>query len=976
MPCLDANALNDFTHGFLTGEALRQVEEHVDGCADCQRLVAQAMQASAAATVRESENPSSAMTREESAARSPVAVVLRGTPLGRYLVVDCLGVGGMGVVYRAYDPELNRRVALKVLRNDPALGSTVADRRARLLREAQALAKLTHPNVIAVHDVGTFGDQVFMAMEFIDGGTLKTWLAEKRRSWREVVAMFRLAGEGLAAAHRAGLIHRDFKPDNVLVGKDGRVCVTDFGLVRPATEGPDPEEPTVPTAAGFPGDREPRPTSPLHTPLTHAGMFMGTPAYMSPEQLNKKPVDARSDQFGFCVTLYEALYGERPFAGHSFEEMREEVSGGRLRDPKRHGGVPSWLRRVLVRGMKVRPEDRYASMEELLAALAADPAVRRRRRIAIGGAIALGVAVAAAAIMTVRKQSHLCKGVESRLAGIWDAPRKDAIHHAFSSINQPYAEPAWTGVERAIDAYAAGWTQSVTEACEATRIRGEQSEAMLGRRMACLNERLQELESLTSLFAGADARIVERAVSATTALPSLSPCADLVALNAGVEPPQDRTTSQAVEDMRAQLFDAKARLHAGKYREGLAIAEGAAKAAAKLGYAPLQGETLALVGELQDKVGEYSEAQKSFEEAARVADVAHNDEVRARALTDLVYVVGVRQSSSAPAEKDAEDAKAAIARLGGNAELEATRLLNLGWVYRYEDRFSGAETAFREALAIRERLYGHQHLAVADALNSLGMALDDQWRLSDALTAHREALAIREKLLGSQHPEVAESLMHVGIALRNSGQFPEAETYFRRSASMFETLLGPDHPDVATALGNLASVLVSEEKFVPAREAALRSLAIREKVLGPDATKVAFTLEDLAHIARLEGHPQDALAYDTRALAIREKALGPKHSLVADSLTDIGECYLSAREPERAIEPLERALKLREELPPSPKTAATRFALAKALWNTRRDVARARALATRARDDYAGAGEGGKRQLEEVNAWLTSHGAG
>jgi serine/threonine protein kinase len=238
----------------------------------------------------------------------------RGDRLGRYVIIDLLGSGGMGVVYTAYDPDLDRRVALKLLRPDrgPSWGETG---RLRLLREAQAIARLSHPNVIAVYDAGSFGDQVFVAMEFIEGGTLRQWL-EERPPWREVLDRFLLAGRGLAAAHAAGLVHRDFKPDNVLLSRDGRVRVMDFGLARPIGEPSRMEEWRAPAGSG--GN--------LASPLTQWGEALGTPGYMAPEQLRGEASDARSDQFSFCVSLYEALYGERPFLGDSPREIVDAVA--------------------------------------------------------------------------------------------------------------------------------------------------------------------------------------------------------------------------------------------------------------------------------------------------------------------------------------------------------------------------------------------------------------------------------------------------------------------------------------------------------------------------------------------------------------------------------------------------------------------------------------------------------------------------
>src|SRR5258707_610263 len=235
----------------------------------------------------------------------------------------------MGVVYAAYDPELDRKVAVKLLRAEADTKSNARAAQARLLREAQAMARLSHPNVISVHDVGALGTQVFIAMEFVEGKTLTRWLKEKPLTPREIVQTFLQAGKGLAAAHAAGLVHRDFKPDNVLIGNDGRIKVLDFGLAR-AVEDVVGDAPTLPPQVVASGLSTPRQ---LEARLTRSGAFLGTPAYMAPEQLLGKTIDARADQFSFCVALYEALYGERPFAANSIEEVASAVVESKIRPP-------------------------------------------------------------------------------------------------------------------------------------------------------------------------------------------------------------------------------------------------------------------------------------------------------------------------------------------------------------------------------------------------------------------------------------------------------------------------------------------------------------------------------------------------------------------------------------------------------------------------------------------------------------------
>ena len=327
-------------------------------------------------------------------------VLHKGTSVGRYLVLERLGAGAMGVVYAAYDPELDRKIALKLLRAQEGRASDKARRQERLVREAKAIAKLSHPNVVGIFDVGVHEGQVFLAMEYLGGGTLRDWMNAKKRPWREIVKMFIEVGQGLAAAHAEGLIHRDFKPDNVLLDKAGKPKVADFGLVRlraagQVGESAAPDDPDVITQEDVVASLSVDETA--LAALTRTGSVAGTPAYMAPEQFLGRSIDARTDQFAFCVALYEALYGERPFDGDSVMVLAGQVTKGRFRPLPKNTDVPTWVRACVGRGLHVEPSHRYPGFEEVLAALSSDPIARRRRRllaaaasmVVIGGAFAV-----------------------------------------------------------------------------------------------------------------------------------------------------------------------------------------------------------------------------------------------------------------------------------------------------------------------------------------------------------------------------------------------------------------------------------------------------------------------------------------------------------------------------------------------------------------------------------------------------------
>jgi serine/threonine protein kinase len=418
--CFGENTLGELIEGRLPQGSVAALEDHLAHCSACCALVAQ-MTPSLVSAERGTDLAATAPASDVRGAAHALSWLEPGTRVGRYVIEEPVGSGAMGAVYAAHDPDLDRRVALKLLRSE-ASGEEL---RARLLREAKAMARLSHPDVITVHDVGTYGRQLFVAMEFVRGGTLRRWLGDRARSWREVVAVFVRAGRGLASAHAAGLVHRDFKPDNVLVGDDGRVRVTDFGLARATArdEGePESQEAVDATAR-----------DPLDATITRTGALVGTPAYMAPEQLRGAPADARADMFGFCVAFYEALYGERPFEGRTLLDLRASTSQGAVRPVPRGSRVPARLRKALLGGLRPKPEDRYASMDALLDAV--EIACRRPARNAIAGAV-LAIAVGGSVVLGVVVSSS---GARPPAASPSD-PRTAASSPASSPAPLPPAE--------------------------------------------------------------------------------------------------------------------------------------------------------------------------------------------------------------------------------------------------------------------------------------------------------------------------------------------------------------------------------------------------------------------------------------------------------------------------------------------------------------------------------------------------------
>jgi hypothetical protein len=502
--CLDACELADFVHGALAPREAAAIERHVARCPACRTLLSLVARSDSRAPLAWAASVSSLGSLPDRPGDAPAALV-EGARVGRYVLRARLGAGAMGVVFSAHDPELEREIAVKLLRSDLDDDAPRLPLTARLLREAQAMARLAHPNVVAVHDVGWFGDHIFIAMELVQGQTLAQWLAAAPRPIAEVLAMFIAAGSGLAAAHAAGLVHRDFKPENVLVGRDGRVRVTDFGLA----------------------DRAAPPGAPTEHGLDRPAVVAGTPFYMAPEQLSGDPIDARTDQFGFCVAIYAALTGRHPL----------RRAGVRADRPARDS-LPGWLWRTLRRGLAVDRAQRYPSMDELLARLSRGR--QRQRGIRIAAAVAV-VATCSGALAAARLGDGAlagdvgdaaaggapsCRGAARLLAGIWDPPRAGSVERAFRASRRPDAGAAFTAASLLLDQYANQWIAMRTEACERARRTGGGPDPAAELRVDCLDARRGELRELTDRLAAADDGLVDGAVIAVRALGPLGVCGD------------------------------------------------------------------------------------------------------------------------------------------------------------------------------------------------------------------------------------------------------------------------------------------------------------------------------------------------------------------------------------------------------------------------------------------------------------------
>jgi tetratricopeptide (TPR) repeat protein/predicted Ser/Thr protein kinase len=745
------------------------------------------------------------MKADMKAEPEPAAQLKRGDTIGRFVVLGLVGRGGMGEVYAAYDPELDRKVAVKLVR---PRHSRANDDRGRLLREAQAIAKLSHPNVVVIYDVGTIDQRVFIAMEFVEGGTVGSWLRGATRSRREILDVFLKAGAGLAAAHQAGLVHRDFKPDNVMIAADGQVRVMDFGLARQVLAGKDDKQPTdEATGTNDPEDETPPSSSGgyLRTAMTQTGVRLGSPAYMSPEQFaGEGAIDARTDQFSFCVALYEALYGERPFAGETVLSLQINVIEGRLRPAPAQSRVPKWIRRVLLRGLSVDPDARFPSMAELLSALANDPALRTRKWVLAGVGVAAIVGAVGVTHRLSSKEASMCSGAGAHFAGIWEqgpgaGERRAAIQRAFATSGKSYADLAFSGVSRLLDQYVARWTGTYTTACEATHVRGEQSAEVLDLRMACLQERLGNVRALSDVFAAADGKVVENAVSAAAALPSLDRCDDVPLLRAVIKPPEDPTTRKRVVDLRRELAQLNALRDSGQCARAAQRADRLIADVRPVGYGPLLADTLYAAAQVGVNCGDVAQMIERFKEAHEVASASHNDDIAAQASSLIPPFAMNRLDQDVVAREWLRVARGDVARLGRETLADAMLAQAEGMFALSERDYGRAMSAADRSIAVTRRLLGPDDPLTIQWEANKGLWLEAAGRLDEALQIDVQARGHFERVLGRDHPRVAHMCINEGEVLNLLKRYDEARADYQRAAELLRQS-GADDEILAWAL--------------------------------------------------------------------------------------------------------------------------------------------------------------------------------
>ena len=927
--CPDGNTIGALVDGKLDDEAGARIAEHLDGCVRCQDLVAFAIRAAGS------------IAPDPAAAGSAPVERTSGHAIGRYRVVERIAGGAMGVVYRAIDPTLDRPVAVKVVRDQTAAS------RARLEQEARLAAKLAHPNVVTIYDAGAVDeDEVFVAMEYVEGETLAEWM-RTRRSPREVLGVFLQAARGLAAAHAAGLVHRDFKPQNVLVGKDGRVRVADFGLARRSGDLTAPA-----LASGTP------PSTDSQASVTRPGAIIGSPRYMAPEQHRGQIADASSDQFAFCVALYEAVYGARPFRGDTLEELAAEVIAGRVTAPPRGARAPAWLRDAILRGLGTDRARRFASMDALATALA-----RGRARRWVRGTVAIAAAAAVLALAGWQVHAHrklaACRDAGAEVRAILDDGEAASLQRAFEATGAPFAASSAQRTVAVLRRYTGTLADAVEGAC-----RVDEPAALADARGKCLAGHVAALRAVVRSLEHPDAGAVHRAIENAWSAIDRTPCSDDTVLLASGRADRSLTPLQV-----EKLGEAQGMLEAGLANDGIAIVEPVLAAAKASGDQAGELAASLRLAQLEAFAGRGADAVPLLHRVVTLAEALGADADAAGAYSLLAGNLDPH-ADAATRHQYIELARAKLARTGiSGGALDVKLSLIEEQLLRDEFQFAKAEAAGRRAIELAAREYGDEHPTLGVAYGELGLTLQGLGRGKDELDADRHAVSLLERALGPDHPTVANAQLNLASALVEAGQLAEARELLVRCDAVYTQALGADHPVRGRVLVNLAEIDKLQHRFDAGRRETEAALAIVERTSGPESVDAGDVHMELAEVIGASEHYAEAVPEAERSVHILETALGPNHPHVLNPLLVLAELQLSSGRAADAIPTAEHALAILAGHPDN-ELAEPRMLLARALWDGHGDRARARALAEQAR---AAQGDLGGITREQIDAWLSEH---
>jgi len=792
----------------------------------------------------------------------PVHTFVPGEKIGRYVLLEEVGQGGMGVVFAAFDPQLNRKIALKILRAQQAEPDHKRQLRARLFREAQAIAKLSHPNVITVFDVGNVGASVFVGMEFVEGVTLTDYLATPR-SLESILDAFAQAGRGLSAAHQAGLVHRDFKPDNVLMGFDGIARVSDFGLAR--------SDPSLVVEEDDSDDLDSLPPQHvddvdlLSSPMTQAGAVVGTPRYMAPEQHAGAPPDPRSDQFAFCVALYQALYRQDPYVAHSMERLVHAKQEGRITEPPDGMPIPGRIEQLIWRGLAPDPRRRYATMEALLEDLRDIPAVAGRP--VLRWVVGLGLSSAALGIAALQSGGATrapCDDGASRWGETWNPTRKETVRAAFATVDPGTSAVSWQAVERGLDDYGDAFTQQYADACVSVKAARPADDMFFRLRQSCLMERRDFAASLVDLLEDPDDALVRAAPQAVAELPGMARCSEISGLIARGMPTQVEGELVATQ-FRGALMQSRVLGLAGQFGAAQARATEALDQAQTLGFGEFVAEAHLVLGRALAQGGRYADAEQHLREAVFGGTRSAHDEAAAEAAIALVEVVGVRLDRHAEASLWEAQAGALLDRIAEQGILRARLENRAGRLDARRGDHAAARTHFAAALSLRSQVQGPEDPGRAAWLIDLGKVALAQGEFDEAVESFDRALALAEATLTASHPARAASLAALGrVHLRREEYGPAREALLEAKSGL-EGSLGAEHPRTAMVLLGLANADEGLGNAAAAEAGYARAADLLGSTLGREHVAYRRALLGRSRSARFSDQLEDAVGWLARA---------------------------------------------------------------------------------------------------------------
>lgn len=814
--------------------------------------------------------------------------------VGRFVVLETLGAGGMGVVYAAYDPRLDRKIALKLVK--PELATSAGNVEARLLREAQAMARLSHPNVVQIHEVGAWEGRVFIAMELVTGRSLAAWLEQEPRGWRDVVHMFAEAGRGLAAAHAAGMVHRDFKPENVLVGDDGRIRVTDFGLARGGA------------SVGEVGETWREPGDPLaeisDRMSTGTAAFAGTPRFMSPEQFLGEPATAASDQFSYCVALYMALHGVHPFEGDDRATLARAVITGKRREPARMR-IPRKIHKALVRGLSRAPKGRFAGMGELLRAIEPHAAWQRLAPAAL-------FLVTGAGLGGVFYEGDPCADAGSLVEGIWDGETRSMVQRAFVAGEQAGGAGQWSATASELDRYTGAITDLHTHTCRAHRS-GRLSSELFDLRIDCLDRRLEVVRSLIGglLTAGMAPRDVRAAVSR---LEPVSSCEDIQGLRGKEAPPPEQILASRLLEReldQAYALELVGDVDASRRQVTRAIAD-----AREQGYAPTIAEALFRLGRLAVHERDFGSAEAALLEARDMATSSRFDALVGKTWSWLIQARVLGGKPTEAADDWLQQAQS-WQRRGATGLLERADLERARASVRdVRGDFIAAEAAFHRALSLRGEALGPEHVEVAiDRMNHANV-LGVLGRVDESIASLEVALEAMIAKVGAEHGLVADVHYNLGAALLlrdDAGSRLAAEQHLARSNAIIAARRGGEAIELADGYIALAHAAQMRGDIGTAEERVATALRIYDRHFGhPDRV---YALGLRGQLLFIQGRYDEALAAHVEARAVAAAAWGEASDLVGAADSNIGDVLRkqgdgggASRRYEAAVVTMERAL--------------------------------------------------------------------